>query len=83
MPYEQKDNSGVLFPVNDKKTEKHPDHSGNIRINGVDYWLSGWNKVSDKGERITLSATKKENKAEKAIKEVFPDAKDDQEPIPF
>ena len=39
-------NRGSLFK-NDKKTEeKHPDLSGSINIEGVEYWISSWKKVS-------------------------------------
>ena len=39
-------NRGSLFK-NDKKTEeKHPDMSGSINIDGIEYWISGWKKKS-------------------------------------
>lgn len=42
-------NRGSSFK-NDKKTEeKHPDLSGSINIEGVEYWLSSWRKVSKAG----------------------------------
>lgn len=42
-------NRGSLFK-NDKKTEeKHPDLSGSINIEGVEYWISSWKKVSKAG----------------------------------
>ena len=42
-------NRGSSFK-NDKKTEeKHPDLSGSINIEGVEYWLSSWKKVSKAG----------------------------------
>lgn len=46
---------GVLFNAK-KKTEKHPDMTGNVVIDGVEYWLSAWKKVSNSGqEYISLS----------------------------
>ncbi|MFY8183060.1 MAG: hypothetical protein ACOVKL_02440 [Polynucleobacter sp.] len=42
-------NRGSLFK-NDKKTEeKHPDLSGSINIEGVEYWISSWKKISKAG----------------------------------
>lgn len=42
-------NRGSSFK-NDKKTEeKHPDLSGSINIEGKEYWLSSWKKVSKAG----------------------------------
>ena len=41
---------GVLF-YNDKMgNEKRPDMTGSCEIDGVEYWLSAWNKVSAKNE---------------------------------
>jgi hypothetical protein len=54
-------NRGVLF--NDranKETDKDRDYSGNINIEGVEYWLSGWIKTSKKGLKfLSLSAKAK------------------------
>ena len=54
-------NRGSLFK-NDKKTEdKHPDLSGSINIDGKDYWISGWSKVSKGNNKyISLSARLKQ-----------------------
>lgn len=47
--YVPKDNSGSLF-VNDKKErDSQPDRRGSARIDGVDYWVSGWVKKKDDG----------------------------------
>jgi len=69
-------NRGVLFKNKDKKTDKHPDRKGTINIEGVEYWLSAWDK--DKGV-ISLSISPKEKKAEtKQSNDI-----DDGEQIPF
>jgi hypothetical protein len=55
------ENRGSLFK-NDKKTEdRHPDMSGSINIDGIEYWISGWKKKSkaDVGF-ISLSVRPKE-----------------------
>jgi len=54
-------NRGSIFK-NDKKTEeKHPDMSGSINIDGVEYWISGWKKQSKQGANfISLSVRPKE-----------------------
>ena len=44
-------NSGALF-TNEKKTEdRHPDFQGSIDVDGVQYWLSGWKKIIQKGDK--------------------------------
>lgn len=53
-------NRGSLFR-NDKKLEdKHPDMNGSINIDGTEYWISGWKKVSKAGSGfISLSVRPK------------------------
>ena len=45
MSYETRDNTGTLGVNNRKEKETHPDYAGSARIDGKDYWLSGWKKV--------------------------------------
>lgn len=60
IAYEQRDNSGSLFPNDRKETEKHPDWTGTIRVDGKDYWLSGWTKQGSRGEFYSLAVKPKE-----------------------
>lgn len=63
MGYEQKDNSGSLF-VNERKTQpNHPDRSGSVLINGIEYWASGWIKEGKNGKApwLSMSFTPKES----------------------
>jgi hypothetical protein len=88
MAYEVKDNSGSLFQNKDKKTDNHPDYSGSIRIDGKDYWLSGWKKVSNDKPWLSLAIKPKdgaprpdpEQEFKSAVKQSFP-ALDDE--VPF
>lgn len=43
-------NKGVLFSNQKKQSEKHPDYTGNININGVEHWLSAWVNRSNNGK---------------------------------
>lgn len=54
MAYERKDGDGVLFRNRDKKSDKHPDMSGELLLNGTVYRLVGWKKES-KGKPAFLS----------------------------
>ncbi len=60
MAYEVRDNSGSLFQNKDKNSENHPDYSGSIRIDGKDYWLSGWKKVSNDKPWLSLAIKPKD-----------------------
>ena len=48
-------NRGALFRQEEKKSEKHPDYKGEINIEGVDYWISGWIKPYQNGTKRMLS----------------------------
>ena len=51
--HEQRDNSGVLFKNDDKKSEdanqNWPDYKGWGMVSGVEVWVSAWIKKSKKG----------------------------------
>ena len=36
------DNSGALFPVKERASDKHPTHSGNVNVGGKDWFVVGW-----------------------------------------
>ena len=54
-------NTGVLFLNDRKESDKHPDRKGSIDIEGKQYWLSGWDKQTSKGETVSLKATPKDD----------------------
>lgn len=55
-----KDDSGLLGLNDRKEKESQPDHKGSCMINGVEYWVSGWNKENGYGPFISLSFTRKD-----------------------
>lgn len=50
MAYEMKDNSGSLFREQDKKSEKSPDYTGKVKIDGKELRIAGWIKQSKSGD---------------------------------
>lgn len=46
--------TGVLFINDRKETDKHPDRKGSCEIDGVRYWISGWNRETKRGDTISL-----------------------------
>lgn len=56
-------NKGVLFLNDRKEQDSHPDRKGSINIEGKEYWLSGWDKQTSKGDTISLSVQPKEAKS--------------------
>lgn len=59
QPREKRDNSGILFVNDRKERETHPDRNGSATIDGVDYWVSGWNKQDKNGNPMVSLAFKK------------------------
>ena len=60
-PYTPKDNSGSIFKNDRKEKDTHPDGKGSCVIDGVEYWVSSWNKTSAKGVQFrSLSFQRKE-----------------------
>lgn len=55
-------NKGVLFINDRKEKDSHPDRKGTINVDGKEYWLSGWDKETARGDTISLSVQPKEAK---------------------
>lgn len=56
-------NRGALFKNDRKEQDSHPDLSGQINIDGKEYWLSGWSKRNDDGSFKVLSLSVKPKEA--------------------
>ena len=48
--YEQKDNTGALFSNKENKTtDKHPDYTGSVVVNGKEMRIAAWINKSKSG----------------------------------
>ena len=48
--YEQKDNTGALFSNKENKTtDKHPDYTGSVVVNGKEMRIASWLNKSKSG----------------------------------
>jgi hypothetical protein len=45
-------NTGMLMRNRNRETEKHPEFTGSINVDGVDYWLSAWVNTGKEGSKI-------------------------------
>lgn len=60
-------NRGAMFFESDKESDRHPDYKGTINVDGKDYWLSAWDKVSKNGKNyISISVKLKESRIEQS-----------------
>lgn len=52
-------NRGAIFKNDDKQQDNHPDWKGSLNVNGVDLWISGWFKTSEKTGKKFMSLSVK------------------------
>jgi hypothetical protein len=52
-------NRGALFKNEEKTQDNFPDYKGSLNVNGVDLWISGWLKTSEKTGKKFLSLSVK------------------------
>ena len=60
-------NRGAIFKNDDKQQDNHPDYKGSINVNGVDLWISGWLKTSEKTGKKFMSLSVKPKDAAKPV----------------
>lgn len=76
-------NRFTLFKNNRKEKDTHPDLTGTINVDGVEYYLNAWTKEGKSGKFISGSIKLKEAKsAPKPVAETTADPFSDSE-IPF
>lgn len=63
--YQQKDNSGAIFIAREKKSDRHPDMTGECMVNGKMMRVAAWNKTSKGGTQyLSLSFSEPMEKRE-------------------
>jgi hypothetical protein len=80
---EQRDNSGVLFTNDKREKESHPNYKGNIRVDGKDYWISGWIKEGKNGKFMGLAVSPKEDQPSQPQSKPKAKIEDMDDGIPF
>ena len=73
-------NRGSIWKNDKKQTDNHPDFTGSLDVNGVEYWVSAWKRKPDanpKAPALSFSIKPKEAQPEPKPEPDFDD------PIPF
>jgi hypothetical protein len=68
-----KELSGTLRKNKNKKTDAHPDLTGDVTVKGVQYWLSAWVKNGSDGKWVSLALKEKEQQQEPVFGAPLPD----------
>jgi len=72
MAWEQKDFEGSLFKNSKRENDRQPNLSGSAKINGVEYWVSGWTKGEGEKKWISLAFKAKTETAKKKADDDVP-----------
>ena len=92
MAFETKDNTGSMFANDRKDNANQPDGKGSCMIDGVEYWVSSWNKKTQDGKPWRSLAFTRKEQAQKPSHDGFkarqltksaPQDVDDDSSIPF
>lgn len=82
-----KTNTGTIAKNLRKDSDSHPDVKGQINVDGVDYWLDGWQRQRNDGSGTFYSLRVKRKDAPpaapKAAPKPAPQAADLDSDIPF
>ena len=58
-------NRGSIWKNEKKETDKHPDFTGSLNVDGRDYWVSAWKRkpdASDRAPALSFSVKPKDGK---------------------
>lgn len=61
-------NRGAIWGNDKKEKDTHPDFTGSLNVDGVDYWVSAWKRKPDAGPKapaLSFSVKPKEERAER------------------
>lgn len=59
-------NRGSIWKNDKKETDRHPDFTGSLNVEGVEYWVSAWKRKPDanpKAPALSFSVKPKEPRA--------------------
>ena len=81
-------NKGTIAKNNRKEQDTHPDITGSLNVDGVNYWINGWLKTNrnDGSTFYSLSVKPKEQRAAEIRQEAegsYGPASDLDDQIPF
>ena len=76
-------NRGAIWGNKRKETERHPDFTGSINVEGVEYWISAWKRKADAPPNAPALSFQVRLKDETPQKTAKPAQVDVDEDLPF
>jgi hypothetical protein len=76
-------NSGALFKNHEKRSDKSPDYSGKVEVDGKEYRIAAWVKEGKKGKFFSLKFTPADEKPEARSEPPPPSQGELDDEIPF
>lgn len=81
MPMREVTNAGALFRQTEKRSEKAPDYTGKLNVDGTEYRLAGWLRDGRNGKFLSLKVSLAEERIAKSGRREDPPQ--DESEIPF
>lgn len=82
-------NRGTISKNSRKEQDSHPDIAGSINVDGVDYWINGWQKTNsnDGSKFYSLTVKPKQERSQQIVNESrqggYGGGNDLDDPLPF
>ena len=76
-------NRFALFRNDRRENDKHPEYTGTLNVDGVEYWISAWIKEGQRGKFFSGSVKPKENNMAKVRDQLQGSAPPIDDDIPF
>ena len=86
MPEYDNTNRGQIWANSRKETERHPDFTGSLNVDGVEYWVSAWKRKPDANPKAPALSFSIKAKDDEPSRELPPKVKTEPEfddEIPF
>lgn len=75
-------NRGALFKNERKEKETQPDYTGNLNVDGVEFFLDAWLKTADSGRKFMSVSVKRKDKQAAPAPKAAPRRNQDDD-VPF